>query len=208
MADEVIVATSNLSEDDAIAEACTEWELTVFRGPAKDLTTRLLAAAKAANLDAFVRVTADNPLTDPGGIAELIRTFLANQPKHQNHLTLVHNMHKGGYPYGTGAECLNRALLEFCDQYLESEDERENFAQFAKQHPEQFECIRMDAPPHLVRPQYFLTVDYPEDLVLQRKIYEYFSGRDDMGLGEIVECLDANPDLMKLNSHLHSQFPE
>ena len=208
LADAVIVATSGEREDGAIAEACAEWGFPVFRGPAKDLTTRLLGATRANELDAIVRVTADNPLTDPAGIDELIDTFLTNQPTRGNDPAIVHNMHQRGYPYGTGAECMGRQLLELCDEHLRNAEERENFAQFARQNSKQFECTRIDAPPHLLRPQYFLTVDYPEDLALQREIHAHFCGRDDMGMAEIVEYLDANPALTKLNSHLHSQFAE
>lgn len=208
LADGVIVATSDQREDDAIAEACAGWGFPIFRGPAKDLTTRLLGAVRPSKLDAFVRVTADNPLTDPDGIDELIEMFLTMRRAHGTNLAVVHNMHKKGYPYGTGAECISRSLLEFCDEHLRNEEERENFAQFAKQHSEQFKCVKIDAPPHLLRPQYFLTVDYTEDLALQREIHQHFSGRDDISLAAVVEWLDANPDLAKLNFHLHSQFPE
>lgn len=208
LAAEVIVATSDQREDDAIADACVEWGFPVFRGPAKDLTTRLLGAVKTNQLCAFVRVTADNPLTDPDGIDELIETFLTMRRTRENSFAIVHNMHKRGYPHGTGAECISRSLLEFCDEHLKNEEERQNFAQFAKQHSEQIECVKVDALPHLVRPEYFLTVDYPEDLALQREIHGHFSGRDDISVGEVVEWLDVNPDLAKLNSHLHSQFPE
>lgn len=207
-ADEVIVATSDQREDDAIADACADWGFPAFRGPAKDLTTRLLEAVKVGKFDAFVRVTADNPLTDPDGIDELIETFLTMQRTPGNNLALVHNMHRRGYPYGSGAECMSRSLLELCDEQLRNEEERENFVQFARQHSEQFKCVKLDAPLNLLRPQYFLTVDYPEDLALQREIHRHFSGCDDFSLAEAVEWLDANPDVAKLNSHLHSQFPE
>lgn len=206
--DEVIVATSDQREDDAIAEACVAWEFPVFRGPTKDLTTRLLGAVRASKLDAFVRVTGDNPLTDAGGVDELIDTFLAIRAARDSGPVLVHNMHTRGYPYGTGAEVASRSLLEWCDQHLQCAEERENFARFAKQHPCQFASTKMDAPTHLLRPQYFLTVDYQEDLDLQHAICGRFNGRDDVSLDEIVEFLDANPAVARLNSHLHQQFPE
>jgi spore coat polysaccharide biosynthesis protein SpsF len=207
-ADEVIVATSEEREDDAIAEASVAWGFPVFRGPAKDLTTRLLGAAQASKLDAFVRVTGDNPLTDPSGIDELIETFLAIGAARENGPALVHNMHRRGYPYGTGAEVASRSLLEWCDRELRCAEERENFAQFAKQHPRQFECTQIDAPPHLLRPQYFLTVDYQEDLDLQNTICGHFNGCDEVRLNEVVEFLDENPALARSNSHLHHQFSE
>lgn len=208
LADEVIVATSAEREDDAIAGACARWGVPVFRGPAQDLTSRLLGAARIYELDAVVRVTGDNPLTDPGGIDDLITEFFEiNNPK-ENEPTIVHNMHRNGYPYGMGAEVVSRSLLEVCDGQLCCPVEREHFAQFVKEHADQFKCRRVDAPAHLLRPQYFLTVDYSEDLVLQRAIYEYFRGRDEMSAGEIVEFLDANPALARLNCHLHQQFAQ
>jgi spore coat polysaccharide biosynthesis protein SpsF len=206
LATEVIAATSDQREDDAIAEACASWGFAVFRGPAKDLTARLLGAAKAHNLEVFVRVTGDNPLTDPGGVDELIETLLNSGAALENAPRLVHNMHPRGYPYGTGAEAASRSLLELCDQRLRCDDEREDFAQFTKQHPREFDCIAIDAPAELLRPQYFLTVDYPEDLDLQRAIFRHFLGRNDLSLKEIIAYLDANPALASLNSHLHHQF--
>ncbi|HLW81503.1 MAG TPA: NTP transferase domain-containing protein [Candidatus Acidoferrales bacterium] len=206
-ADEVIVATSDEPQDDAIAEACARWGNSVFRGPEKDLTARLLGAAEAHGLSSFVRVTADNPLTDPGGIDNLIDALLGNGSGEKSRAVLVHNMHRHGYPYGTGAEAANRSLLEWCDQQLVGADERECFALYVKQHPRQFCAVRIDAAPHLRRP-YFLTVDHREDLELLRAIYSHFAGRDEMGLEDVNQFLDSNPGIAKLNSHLHQQFPE
>src|SRR6476660_5444669 len=66
-ADEVVVATSDRPADDVIARACADWAAPVHRGPEQDLTTRLLGAARSIDVSAIVRVTGDNPLTDPGG---------------------------------------------------------------------------------------------------------------------------------------------
>ncbi len=207
-ADDVVVATSNEREDDAIFDACRSWGFNVFRGPAQDLTTRLLGAAKAYGLEVFVRVTGDNPLTDPDGIDDLIGRFCESEAARQGRAVMLHNMHRKGYPYGTGAEVANLSLLEFCDRGLHSLQEREHFAQCAKQQPSEIECIRSDAPPEFLRPQYFLTVDYPEDLELHNRIHNELCGRGDFSLRSVIEFLDGNPELAKMNSHLHQQFPE
>ena len=206
LADEVMVATSERPEDDPIAESCQEWGITVFRGQEKDLTTRLLGAVHAKNLDGFVRVTGDNPLTDPDGIDEMIDRFLHACNAADDGL-VIHNMHRKGYPYGTGAEVISRSLLEWCNWELHSPDDRENFAQRAKRDP-RFACVKLDAPGHLLRPQYFLTVDYNEDLYLQREIFGHFSDDNHMSLAQVIEFLDANPKLATMNSHLHRQFPD
>lgn len=206
-ADEVIVATSSEHEDDAIAEACASWGFEAFRGPAKDLTTRFLRAAEFFHLAVFVRVTGDNPLTDPAGIDELIARFLETEAAQEGRPAILHNMHRKGYPYGTGAEVANLALLEFCDGRLRSLEGREHFAQFSKGQPSEIACTKVDAPQCLLRPEYFLTVDYPEDLRLQQRIHDECRGRGDFTLREVVGFLDANPALARMNSHLHQQFP-
>lgn len=208
MADALIVATSANREDDAIAEAGASWGVAVFRGPAQDLTTRLLGAIEAYGFDVLVRVTGDNPLTDPGGVDDLVQKFFETEEAQENRPMMVHNMHRGGYPYGMGAEVANRSLLELCDRELHNPHEREYFAQFTKEHPETFKCRRIDAPKRLLRPQYFVTVDYPEDLDLQRAISRHFGGRNGMSAEEIITFLDASPVLAHSNFHLHQQFDQ
>lgn len=208
LADEVIVATSTQPEDDAIVSACALWGVHVFRGPSEDLTTRFLRAVKVYRLNVFVRVTGDNPLTDAAGIDDLIGSFCQTDAARRRKPAILHNMHRDGYPYGTGAEIANSALLEFCDRTLHSLHEREHFAQFAKGQSSEIECSKTHAPQCLRRPRYFLTVDYPEDLKLQNAIHEEFRGSSDFSLRNVIDFLDKNPDLAKMNAHLHQQFTE
>jgi len=204
-ADEVVIATSDQPQDRAIADACAAWGFHVFRGPEQDLTSRLLGAARAHDLTFFVRVTADNPLTDPQGIDALIDA-LQKRCANMKKSVLVHNMHAKGYPYGTGAEAAHRGVLEICDRDLTRSCDREYFALYVKTHPEQFDCVKIDAPPQLVRPGYFLTVDHPVDLELMRAIYAGVPGEDEICLQEVIRFLDANPELAKRNSNLHQEF--
>ncbi len=205
-ADELIVATSDQPQDDAIEEACSLWQVRSFRGPEKDLTARLLGAADAHGLTAFVRVTGDNPLTDPTGIDELIAALKREQTVHGSKPILVHNMHSRGYPYGTGAEAATRSVLERCDRELWNPDDREYFASYAKEHPQQFHCVKIEAKANLQRPEYFLTMDTAEDLEMLSAIYANVRGEDRMSLGDIIQFLDTNPELAKSNAHLHEPF--
>ena len=198
----LLVATSDQPQDEQIEDACRARGIPVFRGPERDLTSRLLGAAQAHNLTAFVRVTGDNPLTDPEGIDELISTFRGHGADY------AHNAHRNGYPYGTGADVVCLSALERCNRELQGEDERENFIVFMRQHPDMFPCVRVSAPAHLFRPEYFLTVDYQEDIELMSRIYAEFDGRDDVKLTDVVTFLDTNPKVAALNRHRHSQFPE
>lgn len=207
-ADHMIVATSDQRQDDAIADACILWGIPFVRGPEMDVTTRFLKAVQLCGLTALIRVTADNPLTDPEGVDELIDCFEATERASECPVALVHNAHMRGYPYGTGAEMASCDVLEACNRELRCDEARENFMLFARQHPERFRCIKVNASPSKYRPGYFLTVDYPEDLELLNGIYRRFDGSNEMKLEDILEFLDARPELSKLNSHLHRQFSE
>lgn len=207
-ADDLIVATSEGKADDQIADACDSWEVAVVRGPEQDVTTRFLKAARTRGLTAVVRVTADNPLTDPQGIDDLISAYVESKSPGQGGAALVHNAHRCGYPYGTGAEMAACSVLEECDHELTTPEERENFMLFARRHPERFHCIKRNAPPERFRPQYFLTVDFPEDLRLQAKIYQHFDGSNKVRLEEVISFLDANLQLAEMNAHLHQQYTE
>ena len=201
-ANTVLVATSDMPADQEIEDACHSWDIPVFRGPEQDLTTRLLGAGRTHKLTALVRVTGDNPLTDPEGIDELIRIFWQSRP------SLVHNCHRLGYPYGTGAELIDMSVLEHYDRELVSLEDRELVMSIARRYPDRYPCIKVNAPPELLRPQYFLTADYPEDISLLDAIYTQFKGRDDVSLREIEKFMDSEPSLCRLNSHLHQGFSE
>ncbi|HTK77838.1 MAG TPA: NTP transferase domain-containing protein [Gemmataceae bacterium] len=201
-ADAVVVATSDRPADDEVARACADWGAPVYRGPEQDLTTRLLGAARSIDVSAIVRVTGDNPLTDPGGVDELIETFRRTGDP------VVHNHHRLGYPYGTGTELMAVAAIEACDGELVGPAERELFATHVRQHPERFPCTKVAAPPELYRPELFLTVDYAEDLALVNRVFAHFGGRDDVPLRDIVAWLDRQPDIAAINRHLHTPFPD
>lgn len=200
-ADTVVVATSDQPADQVIEDVSRSWGLPVFRGPELDLITRLLGAAQTHNLTAFVHATADDPLTDPNGIDEMINAYLENEAD------LVHNKHKRGYPFGAGAEVISTDALQRCSNLVTELSVREDFVTFMRANTSHFRCLALTAPPDLLRPDYRLTVDYKEDVELLSRIYRRFS-LDDTSLVSIIRYLDKHPELVLINQHLHTGFPD
>jgi spore coat polysaccharide biosynthesis protein SpsF len=63
--DDVVVATSDLKQDDAVAAVASQAGLPSVRGPEQDVLSRFAVALDSHPADRIVRLTADCPLADP-----------------------------------------------------------------------------------------------------------------------------------------------
>ena len=75
--DDVIVATSTQSEDDAIEKFCSSNNFKVFRGAKDDVLSRYLGAALFARAEIILRITGDCPLQSPDTIDEILKSLPA-----------------------------------------------------------------------------------------------------------------------------------
>ena len=70
-----------------------------------------------------------------------------------------------------------------------------------RENKDKFKIGYVDPPIKLSRKDIRLPVDYPEDLVVCRAIYEYFKSYEpNIPLLDVVDFLDRNPQLLKLTS--------
>src|SRR5437870_7525191 len=70
--DGVLVATTTNPRDNVIIEECERRGIPNFRGTESDVLGRYVSAARACEADIIVRVTADNPFTDPDSIDRVV----------------------------------------------------------------------------------------------------------------------------------------
>ena len=194
--DVVVVATSTNPLDDRLVEPCHEAGVPVFRGSEGDVLQRYVRCTIEHQCSLVVRVTADNPLTDPEGIDELIHTL------DRRRAVYAHNKHRHGYPVGTGAEVITAEALAQADRLAHDPSDREHVTTYVACHPEQFPTAQVDAPRSLQAPGLFFTVDYPEDLLLLRRLHVLVPVVPEGSLAEYLACLRAHPDLARLH-HLH-----
>ncbi len=200
---EIIVATTSSSRDDAVYNFCKEEGIPCFRGSGQDVLNRYISCAAHYHLDTIIRVTADNPLTDSEGVKCLLDTF------HSSGTEYIHNKHKKGWPFGTGAELVTTEVLYSLEREATADRYREHVTPFIQEHPERFNILKINAPLYLRRPNYYLTVDYPEDLTLITTLYSnLYDGNEPFPLRDAIAYLDKNPDLALLNAGLHQGFVE
>lgn len=113
--DEVVVATSTASGDDAVAELGEELGVRVVRGSENDVLSRFMVALRETDADAVVRLTADCPLVDPALVSSIVRLWQADPTLDYVATTLVRTL-----PRGLDVELASRDALLIADEEAES----------------------------------------------------------------------------------------
>lgn len=190
LVEETAVATSVEPSDDAIVVECGRLGVRCFRGDLENVLDRCYHAAGAAQAQAVVRLTADNPLVDPQLIDEVLRAFLQYQPDYaSNHL-------QPAYPLGLGVEAMTMAALERAWKEATLKEERVHVTPYIFRHPERFKLHAVTADADYSRHRW--TVDTPEDLEFARQVYARFPD-DSFGWQEVLRLVSAEPALEEIN---------
>ncbi|MDP6352293.1 MAG: aminotransferase class III-fold pyridoxal phosphate-dependent enzyme [Alphaproteobacteria bacterium] len=107
--DAIWLATSDQATDDGLAAHVEALGTPVFRGEEDDVLGRTASAARAAQADAIVRVTADCPMIDPSVIDRIVERF------HRGDVDFASNTLTRTYPDGLDTEVFSRAALDRAD---------------------------------------------------------------------------------------------
>ena len=194
--EQVVLATSESPENDALVRLAEKSDVATFRGDEEDVLGRHVEVARRFGAGHVVRVTADNPLTDLGLIEDLVAR---------------HREAKADYTYVPGdallmgilSEVISRPALETSHRDGEDRHRSELVTLYIKEHLERFRVVRAELPQELYRPEYRLTVDEPEDLLLMERIFDrlYRPGKVIQTI-EAIRLLDREPSLAELNAHI------
>lgn len=197
--DEVLVATSTLPGDDAIADFCAEQGWRCFRGSESDVLDRYARAAHEAAADVIVRITADCPLIDPGVVDEVVAAFLNSEPP----VDYACNFHPARtFPRGLDAEVFSREVLDRCAREVTDPSGREHVTSWIYRHPEQFRLTGIASPDDQSAHRW--TVDTPEDFALVQTIYSHF-GHDRFTWREVLAAFEAHPEWAAINQHIEQK---
>ena len=187
---EVIWCTSTHSQDDPLEKLASEHGISCFRGSELDVMSRFINVAEQRKASTVVRVTGDNPLTDPIMMDVMIQAHLKKGVEY----TFTEDL-----PVGTRPEIIDLDMLKRCHQLLQGPDSSE-YMTWMLNRPDQFRTLKISANIlEIKRPEIILTVDVEDDLRVVRSIYENFNGNPPE-LQEIILWLDLNPGLIKKNN--------
>src|SRR5438045_1234432 len=124
--DGIIVATTTNPRDNVIIEECERRGIPNFRGSESDVLGRYASAARACSADIVVRVTADNPFTDPDSIDRVVDAITLRGAEYAIENDL---------PVGITGEALTSQALNFIDTIADTEPWREHVTLYAKDNP-------------------------------------------------------------------------
>ena len=79
---DVIWCTSTHSQDDPLEQLASEHGITCFRGSELDVMSRFIEVADQKDASTVVRITGDNPLTDPVMMDTMIKAHLKKKAEY------------------------------------------------------------------------------------------------------------------------------
>jgi len=196
--DDVWVATSNHSADDAIANACRDWEVPCFRGSEDDVLDRFYSAANAAEAETVVRITADCPLFDGWLLEDMLRVFTeTNTPVVK--VDYLSNVLERRYPRGLDAEIFTFAALAQAHREAQQPREREHVTPYIYGHPDIFRLYSYKGPEDWSH--YRWTLDTPEDWALIEAIYQaLYRPETPFTTQQVLDLLRSRPELAQINA--------
>jgi len=185
--DGVVVATSDGTDDDPLAEIVQAHDVPLYRGGLDDVLGRVTDAARLLNADAVVRVTGDCPLVDPRLLDEMVRVYR----KHP--VAYFSNISPRCLPYGYDLEIIRFDSLASAAEEAVSDFDREHVTPFIQDRPDRFEIDSyLYAGPDLSRYQW--SVDRKEDLDLIEEILVR-TAKSSPCLEDLIATLERNPEL-------------
>lgn len=194
----VVVATTTLESDDALAEHATRLGFPVFRGHPTDLLDRHLAAARSFGARWVAKVPSDCPLVDPAAIDAVLGRFLEDPSRYD----YVSNLHPASWPDGNDVEVMRIDALETAARESRRPFEREHTTPFIWERPERFRIgnVVWDGGVDLSMTLRFV-LDYPEDYEFASRVYdELYDEKPRFGTEDVIALLARRPAIAAINA--------
>ena len=188
----IVVATTQLNEDDIVAKFCNDREIDCFRGSVDDVLDRHYQCAKKYSFNPIVRVTSDNPIVDPEIIDLCINTYEKGQ------FDMVTTCNKRSYPYGISVEVFSFEALEKSWKKSKLLSEREHVVLYIQNEKNNFKVYNLINPKDLTYIN--CTVDNNEDYQLIQKVVSEIKERPIL-MKHLVELFKMKPELLNINKN-------
>jgi len=188
--DEVVVATSTDTSDDALEQWCAYNQVHCYRGSLNDVLDRYYQAAKLYGADAIVRITADCPAIDPLTVDEVIQGFVQGGYEFYGL--------SGEFPDGLDCTVFSFRAIEKAWQEAKLPSEREHVGPYIEKNPQLFKSGGLKKYTGLSHMRW--TLDEPRDYEFLSQVFDQLAHQDKLFTAEdVLALLHEQPQLQTIN---------
>lgn len=197
----IVIATTDLPQDDPIVSLAKKEGVSFFRGDENDVLSRYYHASKEFDASSIIRITADCPLMDPEVVDLAADLFMNSKSDY------ISNTLERTYPRGLDVEVFSRDVLDAMNEKATKANEREHVTLYVHHHPELYKmknfCYREDAS------GFRFTVDTQEDFELIRRIFEsLYPENPAFLLADMLLLMQKYPKWAEINAHIEQKKVE
>lgn len=190
----IVLATSDLSENDELVRYVQQLGFDVYRGSEKDVLGRFYQAANQFHAKIIVRITGDCPLVDPQVCDKIVGVFEEGK----------FDYIKSGPTFAEGLDCevFTFGALKKAWENAKLPSEREHVTLYFRNNDGMFKILELANQTDDRR--YRFVVDEDVDLQVVTVIFEHFNKQGDsiFDSKDVKNFLDANTNIFKLNRNV------
>ncbi len=184
---DVIVATTDLPEDDDFFKKVEKRGVKCMRGSAENVLNRFYTVASKVDADPIVRLCADSPLIAVEYMERMLKEHI------ENDADLTHNI--SAMPRGSVHEVISFSALMKMHESASQKNQREHVTPYIHENPNEFKIHKTEAPKNL-RGGYRLTIDTEKDLEMMRRLFDEIQNAGmEVNLVNALTILSKQPDI-------------
>ena len=187
---ETVLGISEGPDNICFIDVAKKHGISYIIGDETDVLSRLIACCETAGGTDIFRVTTESPFM----YFEAIEKAWQQHVEGNYDFSMLDHM-----PDGSGIEIIKLDAYKYSWEHGERKHRSELCSLYIRENKEKFKIQQIEAPQNLKRTDIRLTIDYPEDLILCRAVYQQFKEKAPLiPLADIIDFLDKNPKLKEL----------
>lgn len=203
--EKIILATSKASENDELAELAMLNGTEVYRGAEEDVLSRFVEVSEKFEIDALLRICADNPFFIPKNLKEIVELGKSSDADYlayyfDDNLPSIRS-HSGFFGEWVSASSLRRTFDDTDDKFF-----HEHVTNYIYSNEASFKIEKLPIPEEKFCREVRLTIDTREDFGIAREIYSQLKNATDITISELKKIVLSNPKYLEQMARIISQY--
>lgn len=187
---EIVLGVSNGDDNIIYESVAKKHNIKSIFGSEEDVLDRIIKCCDLVNGTDIFRLTTESPFTYFEALDDAWDLHLSKNLD----LTAIENL-----PDGSGFEMIKLSAYKKSWNDGENRHRSELCSLYIRENKDKFKIEQLSIPKEIQRTDIRLTVDYPDDLVFCRFIYDRFKSYSPrIPLSEIIKYIDKNPKMKEL----------